>query len=101
MQEFHRSRVDRVIQNNEWRIKLRRERKSIQDRKEERFNSICEGKRSLISMPDNVPSCFEGKPELYPFPSTSLGANCYHSITFFFSIDEACADPDKRSSSSS
>ena len=35
-------------------------------------------------MPDNVPSCFEGKPQLYPFPSTSLGTNCYHSITFFF-----------------
>lgn len=33
-------------------------------------------------MLDNVPPCFEGKPEPYPFPS-SLGVNCYHSITFF------------------
>lgn len=43
MQEFHRSRVNRVIQNNEWRIKLRRERKSIQiERKKDLIQSAKE-----------------------------------------------------------
>lgn len=43
MQEFHRSRVDRVIQNNEWRIKLRRERKNIQvERKKDLIQSAKE-----------------------------------------------------------
>lgn len=43
MQEFHRSRVNCVIQNNEWRIKLRRERKSIQiERKKDLIQSAKE-----------------------------------------------------------
>lgn len=101
MQKFHRSRVDRVIQNNEWRIKLRRERKSIQvERKKDLIQSAKE--KGVLS---RCRITFHRVSKVSPSFIPSLRRVWVRTVTillhFFFSIDEACADPDKRSSSSS